>query len=167
MEADWETSKRGHGLLYMTFDCVSCYFHGKPAYSEDPGKVAASKEQVRVNFKEVHEKSTQIDVAVKVIEEEKTVAEESDNDIVKLTLDEVEYYSSSIPKPEFERVTEDKAIEIGKKSMLVKPTRAEYEMWETLEEKKRQDALICPFVLKLLAQIMHYEDMCFKFIREI
>ena len=83
MEADWETCKRGHGLLYMTFDCVSCYFHGKPAYSEDPEKVAASKEQVRVHFKEVHE----IDVAVKVIEEENTVAKESDNDIVKLTLD--------------------------------------------------------------------------------
>ena len=41
MEADWETCKRGHGLLYMTFDCAcqSCYFHGKPAYSEDPEKV--------------------------------------------------------------------------------------------------------------------------------
>ena len=47
--------------------------------------MAASKEQVRVNFKEVHEKTTQIDVAVKVNEEEKTVAEESD--VVKLTLE--------------------------------------------------------------------------------
>ena len=75
--------------------------------------------------------------------------------------------SSSTPKPEFESVTEDKAIGIGKKGMLVELTQGEYEMWETSEEKKRQDALICPFVLKLLAQIMHYEDMCFKFIREI
>ena len=96
MEANWETCKGGHGLLCMTFDCVLCYFHGKPAYSEDPDKVAASKEQVRVPFKEVHEKPTEIDVAVKVIEEEKTVAEESD-DIVKLTLDEVEIFSNSIP----------------------------------------------------------------------
>ena len=64
-------------------------------------------------------------------------------------------------------MTEDKAIGIGKKGMLVELTQGEYEMWETSEEKKRQDALICPFVLKLLAQIMHYEDMCFKFIREI
>ena len=57
-------------LFRVRITCeMSCYFLGKPAYSEDPGKVAASKEQVRVNFKEVHEKSTQIDVAVKVIEE--------------------------------------------------------------------------------------------------
>ena len=53
----------------------------------------ASKEQVRVHFKEVHEKSTQIDVAVKVIEEETTVAK--DTDIVKLTLDEVKFYSQT------------------------------------------------------------------------
>ena len=48
--------------------------------------MAASKEQVRVHFKEVHKESTQIEtVAVKVKEEEKTVAEESDD--VKLTLE--------------------------------------------------------------------------------
>ena len=150
MEANWETCKGGHGLLCMTFDCVLCYFHGKPAYSEDPDKVAASKEQVRVPFKEVHEKPTEIDVAVKVIEEEKTVAEESD-DIVKLTLDEVEIFSNSIPKRGFESVTEDKAIEIGKKNMLVELTAAQYEMWATSEEKKRHDALICPFCARIIS----------------
>ena len=91
MEANWETCKRGHGLLYMTFDCLLCYFHGKPAYSEDPEKVAASKEQVRVHFRKVHQELTHIDVAGKVIEEQKT-AEESDN-IVELKLEEVEFHS--------------------------------------------------------------------------
>ena len=149
MEANWETCKRGHGLLYMTFDCLLCYFHGKPAYSEDPEKLAASKEQVRVHFKEVHEKPAQIDVAVEVDEKEKTVAEESD--VVKLTLEEVEFYSSSIPKRAFESVTEDKAIEIGQKNMLVELTKAEYEMWAASEEKKRHDALICPFCAKIMS----------------
>jgi hypothetical protein len=69
--------------------------HGKPAYSEDPEKVAAGKEKVRVHFREVHQEHTQTNVAEKVIEEEKT-AEERDNDIVKLSLEEVEFYSSSI-----------------------------------------------------------------------
>ena len=145
MEADWETCKRGHGLLYMTFDCAcsSCYFHGKPAYSEDPEKVAASKEQVRVHFREVHQELTHIDVAGKVIEEQKT-AEESDN-IVKLTVEEVEFYASSIPNRETKSVTEDEAIEIGKKTM----NRAEYDLWAAAEERKKQDALICPLCAKI------------------
>ena len=162
MEADWETCKRGHGLLYMTFDCASCYFHGKPAYSEDPEKVAASKEQVRAHFREVHQEHAQTEVAEKVIEE-KTTAEESDNDIVKLTLEEVEFYSSSIPNREIKSVTEDKAIEkIGMKTM----SRAEYEMWAASEEKKKQDSLICPLcAIITIAQTMDYENMFFRFIR--
>ena len=133
MEADWETCKRGHDLLYMTFECVSCYFHGKPAYSEDPLKLAASKEQVMVHYREVHEK-TRNDVTEEVIEDKK-----GDSDIVELTLEKVELFSNSIPKPVLESVTEDEAIvEIGKKYMVGELTRAEYEIWSASEEKKRR-----------------------------
>ena len=138
MEADWETCKRGHDLLYMTFECVSCYFHGKPAYSEDPLKLAASKEQVMVHYREVHEK-TRNDVTEEVIEDKK-----GDSDIVELTLEMVELFSNSIPKPVLESVTEDEAIvEIGKKYMVGELTRAEYEIWSASEEKKRREALSC------------------------
>ena len=116
---------------------VSCYFHGKPAYSEDPDKVEASKEQIRVNFRAVLEEPTQSDVAEKINEEEKT-AEESNNDIVKLTLEEVEFYSSSIPNNEIESVTENKSIENGKNSKFVELTAAELELWATSEEKKKR-----------------------------
>ena len=99
--------------------------------------MAASKEQVRVHFREVHEEPTQSDVAEKINEEEKT-AEESNNDIVKLTLEEVEFYSSSIPNNEIESVTENKSIENGKNSKFVELTAAELELWATSEEKKKR-----------------------------
>ena len=142
MEADWETCKQGHDLLYMTFECVSCYFQGKPAYSEDPLKVAASKEQVRVHYREVHEETTKNDA---------TEDKKGDSDIVELTLEEVELFSNSLPKPVLESVTEAEAIEIGKKHTVGELTRAEYEIWAASKEKKRREALTCTFCAKIFS----------------
>ena len=92
----------------------------------------------------------------------------AESDVVKLTLEEVEFYSSSIPKPAFKSVTTD--IEIGQKYMQGELTRAEYDMWAASEEKKRRDALSCSFCARIMSsdytlrrQILHVNKELEKF----